>query len=449
MGGAAGFEKGAEGVSERATPSIEDLEERHAPCFLWDSARLRIVWANAAGLEVFSAETLFDLIDRPFHANEPGAARIGELGSELASGSPRRELLLFPSTGRSEPIAVTCFLHPLADGRAGVLVVGENPAGDRRGGLEDVAQAFAALPVAALLIDADGAIAQHNTAAAEFVGHLRERTFGQLFGDEAAAADFAQRLRNSGSLSQVQTIHLPIGRRDVRMAGRICDGQTGDSDRFVIILEDVTERRALERTLSAKPARSQAAGDRKPALPTPDKRPATIESPPATVSAAKDADDIPAIVKARFETTGEAVFILRGGELLHANDRALRMLGYGSVTALKARRDIVALLNAAGPRVAITDAGGAAQELTISKAEIPWLNGPATLAKVVIAPASAPPAEAAKAEQVATVREPATQVPEEAKHEQETLATPAAATKAGDRTIGSCAPFSIRRATVS
>jgi PAS domain S-box-containing protein len=397
-------------VNERVTPVLDDLELRDAPCFLWDSARLRIVWANAAGLKVFAAETLFDLIDRPFHALEPGAARIAELGKELKSGSPRRELLSFPSTGRLDPIAVTCFLHSLADGRSGVLIIGERPPNDRVPGIaEGMAQAFSALPVAALLIEADDSVSQHNAAAGDLIGQRKVRTLADVLGDTAAAAEFAIRLRNAGSLSQVQTIDLPIGRRDVRIVGRILDDPTVDGKRFVITLEDVTERRALERSLSAKPARISG-GERKPAPPlrqealheppavaalaSPGDEPSTTASPQKALASPADTsagatDEVPAIVRARFESSREAVLIVRHGELLHANEQALSLLGFESFAALKAQRDIAQLLQTAGPLVAVAGADGASRELTVSKSEIPWLNGPAIQIKAALSPRSA------------------------------------------------------------
>jgi PAS domain S-box-containing protein len=396
-------------VNERVTPVLDDLELRDAPCFLWDSARLRIVWANAAGLKVFAAETLFDLIDRPFHALEPGAARIAELGKELKSGSPRRELLSFPSTGRIDPIAVTCFLHSLADGRSGVLIIGERPPNDRAPGVaEGMAQAFSALPVAALLIEADDSVGQHNAAAEDFIGQRKVRTLADVLGDTAAAAEFAIRLRNAGSLSQVQTIDLPIGRRDVRIVGRILDDPTGDGKRFVITLEDVTERRALERSLSAKPKRISG-GERKPAPPlrqealheppavaalaSPRDEPSTAASPQKALASPTDTsagatDEVPAIVRARFDSSGEAVLIVRHGELLHANEQALSLLGFESFAALKAQRDIAQLLQTAGPLVAVAGGDGASRELAVSKSEIPWLNGPAMQIRAALSPRS-------------------------------------------------------------
>ena len=418
-------------MSERTTPDIEDLEERETPCFLWDSGRLRIVWANAAGLEIFAADTLFDLIDRPFHTSEPGAARIAELGAELEPGSPRRELLSFPSTGEPEPIAVTCFRHRLADGRPGVLVVGQRPAGERRALLPpDMAQAFAALPVAALLVEADGAISQHNRAAAAFIGHLEERTLAELFGDAAAAMEFAHRLRSAGTLSHVRAMVLPIGRRDVRMVAGMLDGEPGEGERFAITLEDVTERRALERSLSAKPRRAHTA-EAKPVPPSPEKgsiipaksQPADLAAPPASiVSAPEGAEEIPDIVRARFETSDEAVFIVRGGEVLHANELARSMLGFGSVAALRERRDIGSLLESESPVVVIADANGAAREVAIAKSEIPWLNGPAIQVKAAPVPAGAPLAE--HSPPVPPAAEPATQAAPEPKQQRQADPSP-------------------------
>src|SRR5882724_6347477 len=59
-------------VAEAATPTLEDLREVPEPAWLWDGARARIVWANAAGISYFGGKSLFDLIDRPFDFLEPG-----------------------------------------------------------------------------------------------------------------------------------------------------------------------------------------------------------------------------------------------------------------------------------------------------------------------------------------------------------------------------------------
>jgi PAS domain S-box-containing protein len=414
-------------VSERATPAIADLEERNAPCFLWDGARLRVVWANSAGLRFFGAETLFDLIDRPFHPTEPGAKRIVELSDELARKSPRRELLSFPSTGLADPIAVTCFSRALPDGRPGVLVVAEATAADRSALPQDMAQAFAALPVAAVLIEADGVMSQHNAAARDFIAHLPKRTLAQLLGDEGAAAEFATRLRSSGTFSQVRRVELPYGKRDVRMVAKWLDGQAGDDERYVMTLEDVTDRRALERALTGpaqqekrgpleRPAIAPTSGERTApeAAPTAPREAAAVITPESAPVVAAGVD-VPEIVAARLEESSEAIFIVRGEALLHANRRALSLLGFESIAAMRQRRDIATSVAAAGPVVSIADASGRAHELKITKSQIPWLSGPAmqvraqsvpvtvsatsqAVASETVSPAPAPPSPRAPTE---------------------------------------------------
>jgi len=53
-------------------PTLQDLRSSPHPAWLWDPERLRVVWGNSAGIEFFGGETLFDLLDRPFNAMEPG-----------------------------------------------------------------------------------------------------------------------------------------------------------------------------------------------------------------------------------------------------------------------------------------------------------------------------------------------------------------------------------------
>jgi hypothetical protein len=106
-------------------PTLEDLRDADSPAWLWDSARARIVWANRAGVLAFDASSLFDLIDRPFDTQEAGVARVMALAGQLERGRAEKALLHFPSVGAVVPLLCHCWLHSLADGRAGVLVVQE------------------------------------------------------------------------------------------------------------------------------------------------------------------------------------------------------------------------------------------------------------------------------------------------------------------------------------
>lgn len=104
-------------------PSLEDLRNVTAPAWLWDAERRRIVWANDAGLTAFGCKSLFELVDRPFDARDPGVERLAGLAADLSWGERRSALLHLPSTGSPAPFPCEIYVHALADGRPGLLAV--------------------------------------------------------------------------------------------------------------------------------------------------------------------------------------------------------------------------------------------------------------------------------------------------------------------------------------
>jgi len=128
------------------------LERHDAACLLWDGDRLRIVWANTAGLRLFGADTLFDLLDRRFHTDEPGPALIRRLKMELRGNETRLERFEFSGIGSDLTLDAACSLHPLTDGRQGVMLIGRAMLSSAVEA-NDLAQAFLHLPLAAAVID--------------------------------------------------------------------------------------------------------------------------------------------------------------------------------------------------------------------------------------------------------------------------------------------------------
>ena len=59
--------------------TLEDLRQSQDAAWLWDVARARLVWANPPAIAAFDATSVFDLIDRPFAADEPALATLAEL----------------------------------------------------------------------------------------------------------------------------------------------------------------------------------------------------------------------------------------------------------------------------------------------------------------------------------------------------------------------------------
>jgi hypothetical protein len=154
-------------------PTLEDLRDSAVPAWLWDAGR-----ANRAGVLAFDATSLFDLIDRPFDTQEAGVARVMTLSSQLERGKAEKALLHFPSVGAVVPLVCQCWLHSLADGRAGVLVVQEpdkpkiSVAPDALAG-----SVMASLPIALLVLNADGRFLHGNEASSGI-----RRTCDQIVG---------------------------------------------------------------------------------------------------------------------------------------------------------------------------------------------------------------------------------------------------------------------------
>jgi PAS domain S-box-containing protein len=396
-------------VTEAKSPRLDTLESHAAPCFLWDPDRLRIVWANEAGLSFFGAETLFDLLDRQFDHGEGGAAAVRRISKTLAPEEERSEALSFPSAGSDARFLANCSLHRLSDGRMGVLTMGEKEATAQD--MVEIAEAFMNLPYGALIVGNGNHIRHQNKAALEFTAHLPKATLGALFGDETTASSFARRIMEAGTVSDVRSIKTAIGTRDVRLTGRRLKGQPPGQQTLVVALEDITERRALERALTK--------GDAKP-VPAAAGLP---QSPDETQPKKQSNDsDVPAIVRAKLDSFAKPIVIMRGAELLHANKLALELLRLPSVGALRERADIVDTITSKKSEVTIAVSEGNELSLAIERSPIPWNMGEAiqaqlsVLASVAIKPEQPPqPTEAtAVSEAVTAAPEPASWKPDDA-----------------------------------
>ncbi len=238
-------------MSDHHPPTLEDLRKSAQPAWLWDGARGRLVWANAAGISLFEGQSLFDLIDRTFDPKEPGVARIAELTQDLSRGEEMRALLHFPSAGLVTPLDCRCLLHSLADGRPGLLVLGEAPKpvlGPATGKLAD--QVVATLPVAVMVLDANGEILHANAAAQAFVPKDGD-SFGHLIHSPVKAAELLSRLAVAEIVNGTVRVERDQSVRDLKLVLRKLEKLAGtQTNAFAtLLLEDVTERRALERQM--------------------------------------------------------------------------------------------------------------------------------------------------------------------------------------------------------
>ncbi len=394
-------------LADAATPTLEDLRDVPEAAWLWDGGQARIVWANAAGIAFFGGASLFDLIDRPFDFQEPGVEEIVRLSRSLQRGQVETVLLHFPSAGASAPLACRCMVHALADGRPGLLAVARHSTAEETGRMaSDIAAAFDLLPSAALLIGRDGAVRHVNAAALMMLDAGQRASLAALTGDASFAEQLLARIEAAGTAVINRQIAVRLGVRDIRITARRLGLDGGEASFALLLLDDVTERRALERKLSGTapapepaakpetPARQGALSEAdaatfekigktlkqdiqqaEPPPPPPPAPPKAVEAPPR-----RKLPRIPDQVRLPLENRADAVLVAKDGELLFANPAAARFFAYETgedVINDATLADRFGQLGQALPDCEITAMNGHVVAASVQMTVIPWLGGPA------------------------------------------------------------------------
>lgn len=103
------------------------------PEFLWDPRRLRLTWANIDGLVFWGEDSLFDLAERVFTADDETTRAFSARISEISEGGDGKGVLFFRP--QAEPVGVyaQCAMETGPDGQEllRISLTGEKPAGDR------------------------------------------------------------------------------------------------------------------------------------------------------------------------------------------------------------------------------------------------------------------------------------------------------------------------------
>ncbi len=392
-------------MADVTTPTLEDLRDVPEAAWLWDGARARIVWANAEGIAYFGGASLFDLIDRPFDFIEPGVEQIANLSRSLRRGQVETALLHFPSSGATAPLACRCMIHALADGRPGVLVVARQSAGaTAETANEDILSAFDLLPSAAVLIGRNGNIRHLNAAALMLLGAGQRASLGGLLGKPEEAEEMMGRIDAAGTIGLVRALTVRLGLRDIRITARRLN-RPSDANAFaMILLDDVTERRALELKLTADEEKAGAMAPLDAATAVQTMSPHDAEAfeklgktlsegsrhvprPVAAVAAPKpDAPPrrkLPAIpdqVRVPLEARSEATLIAKDGLLLFANSAAAQFFGHATVEDVLNDHTIADRFGQLGQSLPPGDIAiqtGKSIFATVQMSIIPWLGGPA------------------------------------------------------------------------
>ncbi len=441
-------------MAQSATPSLDQLQAEDRPAWLWDGMRGRIVWANSAGIAALGGDTLFDLIDRPFDTRDPDIVLIAELIGSLPPGEQTSAQLNFSSaSGKLLSIACLCSIHSLPDGRAGLLVVS-----DRIHQIGDAAdpglmtEILGAMPIAIVVAGDAGQIVFWNTAAGEMIPRTNLNGLDGLFASPEEAASLVEHVMAARTISVLRQVPTNYGDRELRITARLLESEAHpDSINVLLMLEDVTDRRALERALSEAqtspvPVIDPQSGTEVSKVAAPEK-PEPLQREPrssepqdtgkqlAAISQAiskeigandapatrnrepePETDALPAVpelVSKTLNRLDDAIILHRDHTFYFANRAAMNLLGYKQPTALAARLDLFdQLQQPAGSRtsLSIADAEGATKNVDVSTGKFPWHDGP--LVQSTLRPVTCTPAGSERpATEVASGRPPDSRPP--------------------------------------
>ena len=233
------------------------------------------------------------------------------------------------------PLPCRCTIHALADGRAGLLVIAAGPS-DAASEIptEKLALAFDLLPAAAAFMGREGSLHRLNAAARLLLGADQRASLGALVEDSSLADDLLTRLASTGTVSDVRRLRTKIGQRDIRLTLQKLDTAADPVAFAMVLLDDITERRALERTISNRPqdakpqlgaaeaeafhqlgkVLNESVVEQKPVPEKPRRKPVVIPLAPSPMPST---------------SLAHAVLISKGDQVLHANPKALEIFGYG------------------------------------------------------------------------------------------------------------------------
>ncbi len=242
--------QGRRQLSGSKPPTLEALSASDRPAWLWDVERLRVVWANHAGIKFWGGETLFDLIDRRFSARDTGVAKIADVHKSLAPEESVQANFAFAGARGEGMLRCHCSRATLPDGRAGLLLQATQSSSERHEQRERLgAQVLDALPNAVIVVSSAGHVLHGNQGARElWAGRLPE-TLGVLVGDEELGAELVSEAAGGGVVSDVLRLQTRFGERLHRIYLDALPRADGEELAYAATFEDVTERRDYERKL--------------------------------------------------------------------------------------------------------------------------------------------------------------------------------------------------------
>ena len=214
-----------------------------AMTWIWDPDRLRIVWANEAGLRFWGEQTLLDLVERDFAPFDEAVHDFGELIRAVLtrkSGKVRARMVLAPA---GNPIRVDCRAQhvALSDGRPGLRVEAVlAPVGDEAE-VDRLREIIERTPTAISLFAEDGALLMQNAAAEQSFGpELQE--LSQRYGDRQMTRDALRSLLVNGAYSQAVALQTVVGVRRHRVTMRRMHDPMTSGLAAIVFFTDIADR---------------------------------------------------------------------------------------------------------------------------------------------------------------------------------------------------------------
>ncbi len=392
--------------------TLDELRQSQDAAWLWDVARARLVWANVTGIAAFEASSLFDLIDRVFDPSEPGLKTLIGLQTKLVASEAQSAVLEFPSLDKSEGIDCDCWLHELADGRMGIVAQQRQNAA---ASILDEAGLFEDLPVAIFAVDEGGALVFANELARDLIDVRKVEYLAALVGI-TQADKFFHRLGQSRMFSAISTYESRFGPREARLTLR--KPQQSAKVFALIAIEDVTERRQLEKhlqlpaavpgvlapqekrafeqlgqTLSAAAGKTETpvavplakvsaetAAQLAPMQPLPPINPPVEVVPPP---------ELPPFLVEALDRSTDALAISQHGKPGYANRKLAEILGFAKASDLFGNAQFWSTLASVpwgGGLLHFIKADGTAMALHVKRDVMPWKNGKADQFHLHLAP---------------------------------------------------------------
>lgn len=388
-------------------PGLDELAGRESPAWLWDTERGRISWANQAGAAWFGAEGGFDLAEIIFDPADPAIALLRDIAARLQRGTSETVPVSFLAAVSKQPVACTCYVHNLADGRPGLLVsgdIGQTTAGTLPPDLQELALTAFPLPVCVLL-GARSVLFTNQALQDAFAGRT----------DFDFAGGFIAQAHTNGTASGMCRLGDEPHRRDIRViVRRLKRAERLADTTFLLILEDVSERKALERSLLSmaktgltgadllaltdKPENHQkveVAKETGNAPPRQANRPRdvaatlshlkkTIErqsgQPSAQAGAGSDTEKVPNIVRSTLNSLPQPLVLIdHDGEMLFANDVAVDLLEASNWRELAERTtlaDAIAALEGEDGEISLFTLNDEPVSFDVLLTSFPWQDGP-------------------------------------------------------------------------